>query len=387
MFSMTSASSTARFAAVASNGYRFTHTRSIGSIPWSFSVATCSGLSRTASTPAAIFGLIVFTRPSSISGKPVRSSIARVSIPASARCFAVPPVETISTPSSLRQRAKSAMPVLSETVISARFTRTSPGAVTCTSEMVSTSLIDDHPTRIRGIDRDLPPGYQTYGSRQQLMLDLVDLLLHDGDVPRIRKLERPLEDDRAAVDPLVDEMHGNSGNLHAVVDRLLDRADSRESGQQRRVHVDDLVREPPDEDRRQQLHEAREHHELGVLGLDPVAECRVAVRPVTVVLLGEDGGLDSGAPGALEAAGVSPVRRHAHDLDIAAMEPVDKRLEVAALTRDEYDDWEAHAAIAACGGTTFNFGNLPPVDASRPVSISSSTRARMSARRMCDAMA
>src|SRR3954454_16743191 len=200
--------------------------------------------------PAAIFGLIVLTRPSSISGKPVRSSIGRVSIPASARCLAVPPVETISTPSSFRQCAKSGIPVLSETVINARLTRTSPCAVTCTSATVSTSLIDDHPTRIRGIDRHLPPGYQTYGSRQQLMLDLVDLPLHDGDVPRIRKLECPLEDDRAAVDPLVDEMHGNSGNLDPVVDRLLDRANSRESGQERGVHVDDLVREAPDEDRR-----------------------------------------------------------------------------------------------------------------------------------------
>src|SRR5436190_20459826 len=151
-------------------------------MPCSLSVATCSGLSRSASTPAAIFGLIVLTRPSSISGKPVTSSIGRVSIPASARCFAVPPVETISTPSSLRQRAKSAMPVLSDTVISARFTRTSPGAVTSTPETVRTSLINDHPTRIRGVHAHLPPGYETHGSWEQLVLDLVDQLLHFGDV-------------------------------------------------------------------------------------------------------------------------------------------------------------------------------------------------------------
>src|SRR3954447_3269613 len=102
------------------------------------------------------------------------------------------------------------MPVLSETVISARLTRTSPDAVTCTSETACTSLIDDHPTRIRRIDRDLPPGYETHGFRQQLVLDLVHLLLHGGDVPRIRKLERPLEDDGAAVDSFVDVMHRDS---------------------------------------------------------------------------------------------------------------------------------------------------------------------------------
>src|SRR4051812_6027894 len=121
-------------------------------------------------------------------------------MPASARCLAVPPVDTISTPSSRRQRAKSATPVLSDTVMRARCTRTSPGAEICTSEAVRTSLIDDHPTRIRGIDRDFPPGYETYGLRQQFVLDLVNLLLDDGYVTRIRKLERSLKDDRAAVD-------------------------------------------------------------------------------------------------------------------------------------------------------------------------------------------
>src|SRR4051812_20752597 len=183
--------------------------------------------------PAAIFGLIVLTRPSSISGKPVTSSMGRVSIPASARCLAVPPVETISTPSWRRQRAKSAMPVLSDTVISARWTRTSPGAAISTSETVRTSLIDDHPTWIRGLDPDLPPGYETYGLRQQFVLDLVHPLLDCGDVPRIRKLERPLKDDRAAVDALVHEMHGNSGNLHAVLECLLDGVDPWERRQQR----------------------------------------------------------------------------------------------------------------------------------------------------------
>src|SRR3954452_8955601 len=241
MFSMTSASSTARFAAVASNGYRFTHTRSICSIPCSFSVATGSGLSRTASTPAAVFGLIVFTRPSGISGKPVTSSMARVSTPASAKCRAVPPVETISTPSSRRQRANSAMPVLSDTVISARLTRTSPGAEISTSETVRTSLIDGHPTWIRGVHSHLPPGYQTHRSRQQLVLDLLDPLLHDGEGPRIRKLVGLLKDDRPAVDPLIDEMHGYSGNFYPVLERLLDHVEARKRRQQCRMDVDDGV--------------------------------------------------------------------------------------------------------------------------------------------------
>src|SRR3954452_5840723 len=331
----------------------------MGSIPCSFRVATWSGLSRTASTPAAIFGLIVLTRPSSISGKAGRSSIGRVSIPASARCFAVPPVETISTSSSRRQRAKSAMPVLSETVISARFTRTAPGAVTCTSEMVSTSVIDNHPTRIRGVDRDFPPGYETYSSWQQLVLDLMDPLLHDGDVPRIGKLESLLEDDRTAVDALVDEMHGNSGNLDPVVDRLLDRADAGERRQERRMHVDDPAREALDEDRREELHEAREHDELGAASVDPIAEFRVALGPVAVVLLAEDGCLDAGLASAFESARLRAVRGNADDRDVVSVDAVDQCLEVAPLARHEDDDRKTHAASTADCGTTFNFGNLP----------------------------
>src|SRR4051794_38888682 len=276
MFSMTSSSETARLAAVCSNGERFTQTRAIVSGPCSLSVPTCSALSRTASTPAAIFGLIVFTRPSSISGKPVKSSIARVSTPASFRCFAVPPVETISTPSSRRQRANSATPVLSETVISARLTRTSARAVTSTSETVRTSLIDDHPTRIGGIHAHLPPGYETYSSWQQLVLYFVDTLLHNGDVPRIRKLEGLLEDDRPAIDALVDEMHRNSGNFDPVFERLLDRVDALEGRQQRRMHVDDAVGEAPDKAGREDLHPAGEHDQLGSVAVDPVRECRIA---------------------------------------------------------------------------------------------------------------
>src|SRR3954468_2466878 len=136
-------------------------------------------------------------------------------MPASARCLAVPPVDTISTPSSLRQRAKSATPVLSDTVISARLTRTSAGAETSTSGTARTSFIDDHPTWIRGVDRDFPPRYETYSSRQQLMLDLVDLLLHDGYVPRIGKLERALEDDRPPVHPPLHQKTRKSPHPHA----------------------------------------------------------------------------------------------------------------------------------------------------------------------------
>src|SRR4051794_27285876 len=115
-------------------------------------------------------GLSVLTRPSRISGEPVYSSIARVSMPDAARNLAVPPVETISTPISASPRAKSTTPRLSDTVMSARATRTSPGATVSYSFAVRTSVIDDHPARVVWIDANLSACDQADGTRQQLVL-------------------------------------------------------------------------------------------------------------------------------------------------------------------------------------------------------------------------
>ena len=57
-----------------------------------------------------------------ISGKPVSSEIERTRMPFSVSARAVPPVEMISIPSSVRPRANSTIPVLSETESSARLT-------------------------------------------------------------------------------------------------------------------------------------------------------------------------------------------------------------------------------------------------------------------------
>src|SRR4051794_4887813 len=54
---------------------------------------------------------------------------------ASVSAVAVPPVETISTPSSASPRAKSTIPRLSETDSSARWMRTAPGAVGASGEV------------------------------------------------------------------------------------------------------------------------------------------------------------------------------------------------------------------------------------------------------------
>ena len=72
--------------------------------------------------PRGSAGCRVFTRPPSISGDPVTSATSVTSIPASRSAAAVPPLETSSTPSSRRPRAKATTPVLSNTASSARRT-------------------------------------------------------------------------------------------------------------------------------------------------------------------------------------------------------------------------------------------------------------------------
>src|SRR5215831_4458363 len=65
-------------------------------------------------------GCRVLTRPSRISGAPVKSPTSRTGTPAAASERAVPPVDRISSPAADSPRASSTTPVLSDTEISAR---------------------------------------------------------------------------------------------------------------------------------------------------------------------------------------------------------------------------------------------------------------------------
>ena len=62
-------------------------------------------------------------------------------------------------------------------------------------------------------------------------------------VARVRQLDGALQDDRPRVDALVDEVHRDAEDLHAVVERLLDGVQARERRQQRRMDVEDAVGE------------------------------------------------------------------------------------------------------------------------------------------------
>src|SRR2546430_2994045 len=192
--------------------------------------------------------------------------MARVSIPASDSSRAVPPVETISTPSSESPRAKSTRPRLSETVSRARRTRTAPGPTTsCALFSVvpialpgrrRADIIDLHPARVLVVDPHPALRDQPHRLRQQAVLDLVDTSLEGGDVTRIRnRIKGFLQEDRPAVNPLVDEVDRDPHHPHPVLDRLLDRVDTGKGRKERRVDVHDPAGEAAHEVLAEQLHE------------------------------------------------------------------------------------------------------------------------------------
>src|SRR5918992_4370586 len=152
------------------------------------------------------------------------------------RSAAVPPVETISTPSSARPRANSTRPRLSDTLSSARLMRASPGAVSSVPRG-SIDIVDQYDTRVVRIDADAPGRDQLDRTRQQPVLHGMHALLDLGDARRIRKLQGLLEDDWTIVEVLVHEVDGHPGDPYPVLDRLLDRAHPREGWEERRVDV------------------------------------------------------------------------------------------------------------------------------------------------------
>ena len=120
-----------------------------------------------ASSPPCTRGCSVFTRPSIISGNPVNSETSITAKPAALSAAAVPPVETISTPRSLRAVAKETSPVLSDTERSARridlIGHVHPA---CLQRRLSWSFRQGHPSgwmnaRLCRVSREVIPGYRT----------------------------------------------------------------------------------------------------------------------------------------------------------------------------------------------------------------------------------
>src|SRR5687768_2407155 len=165
-------------------------------------------------------------------------------MPCSASSADVPPVETISTPSSTSWRAKSTTPRLSNTVSSARSMRRSPAAGACTALVCGSAialqgaLVHAYEAWVVGIKADRALGDQADCPGQELVFgsveDRQDLLI----VPSVRKRYRFLQDDRSGVDSVVHEVDRHAAHFDAVGDLVLDWVWARKGWQQRRMDVD-----------------------------------------------------------------------------------------------------------------------------------------------------
>ena len=202
------------------------------------------------------------------------------SSPASRSAAAVPPVERISTPSAGQALGEVGDPGLvgdrdqrpahpDRAVARRSRSRVSAAGLTHRSTTARGSLgVDPNPALRDHADR----------LRVELVLDRVDRLLELLAVALGRHRHLALEDHRPGVDPLVDEVDGDPGRLDPGLERLADRVEPGEGGQQGGVDVDDAVAEAGDEAGAEQLHVAGEDDEVGAARLDPVGHRRVARR-------------------------------------------------------------------------------------------------------------
>ncbi len=139
----------------AANGYRFTTTSSNGAIAAAMIWRRWSARRRSARRPPWTRGWSVFTRPSSISGKPVTAATSVTGRSASRRVLAVPPVETSSNPRATSPRPKSVRPVLSDTDRSARRGRGTAASARSRSRVTCrpSGATERAPARSRPTDR------------------------------------------------------------------------------------------------------------------------------------------------------------------------------------------------------------------------------------------
>ena len=181
------------------------------------------------------------------------------------------------------------------------------------------------------------------------------------------------------------EVHGDAEDLHAVVDRLLDRAHAGEGRQQRGVDVHDRVREAAEERARQQRHVAGEHDELHVAADEPVGDRGVARAAVGEVADRKHGGLDARVARASERAAPSACRRRRRrraprgrgrcPAAPAGSSPRPMRARRRAAARPRHEPLALRPPFRAGDRAVWSLGYIPPVERRRPASSSSSTRA------------
>ena len=229
---------------------------------------------------------------------------------------------------------------------------------------------DDHPPGVLRIGPHGSVGDEADRLGQQFMLDRVQPIEHVGGIGRLRELDRALENDGAAVDPVINEVDGDAEHLDPVVDPLLNGGEARERRQQGRVDVDDALWEPGQKPGTEQLHVAGEDDEFDAPLDEPLGDRGVPGGAAGVGIDREDRCRHPGGGRPFEGARAGFVRGDSDDRDpVPPVHAIEQRLEVRARSGGE--DADVHVSI---GAGARSFGNRPPLEVSVPAPRSSSIR-------------
>ena len=276
----------------------------------------------------------------------------------------MPPVETISTPSSLSPRAKSTIPALSETDSSARFTRTSPGA--------ARSSPTPEPS-VKSLAGAMPAAYPAITiaalvarvDAQRTAREQPDRLWQQRRAPVGAAPSAPLPASRAFGNstarweitgplstPSSTKCTVTPNTFTPYAQRLLDRLQPREGRQQRRMDVDHRSREALEERLAQQLHVPREHHQPRAMlrAASPPSPRRAPCGPRTP--RGETPPSAPRARAARSSAGASAtLDATATTSRLVPVHRVEQRLQVRARARHEHGDRQSalHGGDSAIG--------------------------------------
>ena len=140
-----------------------------------------------------------------------------------------------------------------------------------------------------------------------------------------------LTDDRSAVELARDEVDRGAGHFRAVVQRLPLRVHAGERREERRMDVEDGVREGVEERGSEEPHESREADERQVARSEFADENLLEGVARWMVAVGDRQRLDAGVAGARESLRVGAVGDDECDLRVEASvrDGVDQRLKVA----------------------------------------------------------
>ncbi|MNN34263.1 hypothetical protein D3C81_1480630 [compost metagenome] len=119
-----------------------------------------------------------------------------------------------------------------------------------------------------------------------------------------------LDHDRTMVEFRGNEVHGGAMQLDAGVQRLLVGVQPGEARQQRRVDIQQPARIAVDKTRRQDAHEAGQHHQVGRMGIDGLGHRGVKRGAVGELAMVDHAGGNALLLRELQPGGIGPVRQH-----------------------------------------------------------------------------